>query len=280
MSNIDVNANRVRLGNNNLAPYSGGQTTNQPPITEGELYQGVLNCSGNPNYPAATENMYWKVSVAGLIGGAAGTAVKAGDDIICITTNAGGVQSAVGADFMIVAGLGELGTVTSTNYISATGTVNANLSALDVEVKALSLSNTAVQIATATIGWSGAGAGFTALLSSAANMIQDNVDLGAIVPANSRVLDVVVVNTAASTFSGGATTLTAAIGNAPAGTQFSTAQSVYALGAIAGSGAAMSAPVAINTSASHVWVGMVPGANWSTQTGGTYLVYVTYVTYQ
>jgi hypothetical protein len=155
---------------------------------------------------------------------------------------------------------------------------DAAIAILNAQVKALQLGNTAVQMVTKTIGWNSlAGVDFN--LPNAANMVQDNIDLGAIVPANSRVLDVVVVNTAASVFSGGATTLTAESGNASAGAQFSVAQSIYALAAVAGSGAAWSAPVAVNPLASHVWIGVTPGANWSTQTAGAYKVYVTYVTY-
>ena len=29
----------------------------------------IINCSTNPNYPAGTKNMFWRVSVAGKIDG-------------------------------------------------------------------------------------------------------------------------------------------------------------------------------------------------------------------
>ena len=65
-------------------------------------YQGAIDCSGNPNYPAATANQSWRVSVSGKIGGNAGIQVDAGDLLICIATNAGGTQAAVGSSWLPV----------------------------------------------------------------------------------------------------------------------------------------------------------------------------------
>jgi hypothetical protein len=71
-------------------------------INVANTYQGVIDCSTNPNYPAATEGQYWRVSVAGKIGGGSGVAVEAGDEILCIATNAGGTEAQVGASFMLI----------------------------------------------------------------------------------------------------------------------------------------------------------------------------------
>ena len=76
MSNINPNASRTRMGNNNLEEPSSISDGGQQMVTEGELFQGVIDASTNPNYPAASENMFWKISVAGKIGGAAGETVK------------------------------------------------------------------------------------------------------------------------------------------------------------------------------------------------------------
>ena len=65
------------------------------------IFKGVIDCSANPNYPAATIGWVYKVSVAGKIGGASGKVVEVGDTIYCITTNVGGDQATVGADFNI-----------------------------------------------------------------------------------------------------------------------------------------------------------------------------------
>lgn len=61
-----------------------------------------LDCSTNPNYPAATQNDHIIISVAGKIGGASGITVEVGDVVICTTTNAGGTQAAVGSSFAII----------------------------------------------------------------------------------------------------------------------------------------------------------------------------------
>jgi hypothetical protein len=67
-------------------------------------YKGVIDCSTNPNYPAAVVGDFYVVSVAGKIGGASGVAVEPGDSIICKVDNAGGTQASVGADFNIIEG--------------------------------------------------------------------------------------------------------------------------------------------------------------------------------
>ncbi len=47
------------------------------------IYKGVIDCSGNPNYPAADAGHVYVVSVAGKIGGGSGTNVAAGDLLLC-----------------------------------------------------------------------------------------------------------------------------------------------------------------------------------------------------
>lgn len=66
------------------------------------VYKGVIDCSGNPNYPAASQGHTYKISVAGKIGGASGVNVENGDTIICITDTAAGTQAAVGANWTII----------------------------------------------------------------------------------------------------------------------------------------------------------------------------------
>ena len=66
------------------------------------IYKGSIDCSGNPNYSASSTGWVYVVSVAGKIGGASGVTVEVGDMILCITTNGGGTQAAVGAYFDII----------------------------------------------------------------------------------------------------------------------------------------------------------------------------------
>lgn len=67
------------------------------------VFKGVIDCSANPNYPAADRGWTYRVSVAGKIGGASGTNVEAGDILLCLTDGtASGTQAAVGANWTVV----------------------------------------------------------------------------------------------------------------------------------------------------------------------------------
>ena len=64
--------------------------------------RGPLDCSTNPNYPAAAANDFFLVSASGKVGGASGLDVYNGDWVVCLTSNAGGTQAAVGADWYVI----------------------------------------------------------------------------------------------------------------------------------------------------------------------------------
>ena len=67
------------------------------------VYKGALDCSGNPNYPAADCGHTYKVSVAGKIGGASGLAVEVGDTLLCTHDGtASGDQATVGTYWNII----------------------------------------------------------------------------------------------------------------------------------------------------------------------------------
>ncbi len=67
------------------------------------VFKGVIDCSTNPNYPAADRGWTYKVSVAGKIGGASGADVEIGDTLMCLTDGtASGNQATVGAQWNIV----------------------------------------------------------------------------------------------------------------------------------------------------------------------------------
>lgn len=67
------------------------------------IFKGVIDCSANPNYPAADAGNLYKVSVAGKIGGASGPNVEIGDTAYCITdATASGTHAGVGANWAIV----------------------------------------------------------------------------------------------------------------------------------------------------------------------------------
>lgn len=70
-------------------------------IGSGMEIKGNIDCSANPNYPAGNQGDYYRVSVAGKIGGAAGFPVSVGDAIVCFVSGAAGTQAAVGANWNI-----------------------------------------------------------------------------------------------------------------------------------------------------------------------------------
>jgi len=96
-------------------------------LVGGVEYKGSIDCSANPDYPAAAVGDLYIVSVAGKIGGASGENVEAGDFIICNTANAGGSQASVGVDFDIIQGN------IDANVLAGAGLV-VNGAALDVNV--------------------------------------------------------------------------------------------------------------------------------------------------
>ncbi|WP_316197077.1 hypothetical protein [Bradyrhizobium sp. SZCCHNS3053] len=67
------------------------------------VFKNIVDCSANPNYPAADRGWTYKVSVAGKIGGASGVNVEVGDTLICITDGtASGNQATVGSAWTII----------------------------------------------------------------------------------------------------------------------------------------------------------------------------------
>lgn len=63
-----------------------------------------IDCSTNPNYPAATAGDTYIVSVAGKIGWGSGTDVDIKDMIVCKTTAIAGTQAAVGTSWFVLDG--------------------------------------------------------------------------------------------------------------------------------------------------------------------------------
>lgn len=82
-------------------------------LTGAAFLQGQLDCSTNPNYPAAFTSWFWFVSVPGKIGGASGKVVQYGDKIQCVQNTFGGSEAVAGGDFFIL----------QANMVQATETV-------------------------------------------------------------------------------------------------------------------------------------------------------------
>jgi hypothetical protein len=68
-----------------------------------QVFIDGIDCSANPNYPAADQGWVYRVSVAGKIGGASGVTVAAGDMMICkADATPSGNQAAVGASWVVI----------------------------------------------------------------------------------------------------------------------------------------------------------------------------------
>lgn len=92
---------------------------------------GGIDASTNPNYPAANVGEYYRITVAGLIGGASGIAVQVGDELHCYVTGVAGTQATVGANW----------TILNVNVDQATASV-IGLVALATQAEAEAQSNT------------------------------------------------------------------------------------------------------------------------------------------
>lgn len=67
------------------------------------VYQTAIDCSANPNYPAADKGWTYEISVGGKIGGPSGINVNAGDHIICnLDGSPGGTHAVVGENWNII----------------------------------------------------------------------------------------------------------------------------------------------------------------------------------
>lgn len=64
-------------------------------------YKGGIDCSANPNFPAALKGDTYFVTVAGKIGGASGTSVDVSDMIVANADNAGGTLGSVGTSWNV-----------------------------------------------------------------------------------------------------------------------------------------------------------------------------------
>ncbi|RPJ39404.1 MAG: hypothetical protein EHM35_02445 [Planctomycetaceae bacterium] len=111
--------------------------------------------------------------------------------------------------------------------------------------------------------------------TTAANHTQQNLDLGAVIPAHARVLDVTIICTEALV---GESDITIGAGNASAGAEFITGASCDALDDTVASAAGAAAFVAASNAAQHLWISGDPSdATWADQTAGTWLVAITYI---
>lgn len=100
--NANIDASKINLS----AYFTSTQVTAAiaaaVATSDAMIYKGPINCSANPNYPAADNGWTYKISVAGKIGGASGDVVSVGDMLVCkVDGSASGTKAAVGANWDI-----------------------------------------------------------------------------------------------------------------------------------------------------------------------------------
>ena len=92
------------------------------------VFKGVINCSTNPNYPAADAGHMYRVSVAGKIGGASGPGVEVGDILTCITDGTtAGDHATVGPGWTIIQVSLDGTVVAFAAYLSAGQSIDDNV---------------------------------------------------------------------------------------------------------------------------------------------------------
>ncbi|MBL7718973.1 MAG: hypothetical protein JNL72_09065 [Flavipsychrobacter sp.] len=124
----------INMGGNRIQNLPDAAAANEP-LTKGQFdalnttagrQRGELNCSTNPNYPAAKAGDRWEVIAAGKIGGAAGIDVDVYDEIVCKADSPGGAQAAAGNSFYVVQGNLMRATETVTGYSRIATTEESN----------------------------------------------------------------------------------------------------------------------------------------------------------
>lgn len=91
-----------------------------------------IDCSANPNYPAAEPGERWRVTVPGRIGGASGEIVKMNELIECLVSNSGGTQTEVGMHFTILQANLDSATEATEGYIRKATTAEVSAGVSDV----------------------------------------------------------------------------------------------------------------------------------------------------
>jgi hypothetical protein len=147
------------------------------------VFKAVLDCSGNPNYPAADCGHVYVVSVAGKVGGAAGASVEAGDTLTCTHDgSAAGTQAAVGAYWVIVQAnidgavtgpaAATVDHVVTFNHVSGKVVKDSGIAVADLVVKGL-VTGSGLTMDVGLVGRYEAGVGVLQRITVGANLTLD-----------------------------------------------------------------------------------------------------------
>lgn len=133
---IDMNGYRIEnVGN----PVNVSDAANKAYVDQKALnvfrLAGEIDCSTNPNYPAAAKGDRFEITAGGKIGGPSGINVEPWDEIVCKETSIGGTHDEVGSQFYI----------TQANVLAASEEVSGTIAiASDAEIAAGAVNNKAV----------------------------------------------------------------------------------------------------------------------------------------
>lgn len=118
-ADVDINGKKLT---NSATPTNASDVANKAYVDgildslNGLQNKGGIDCSSNPNYPAASNGHLYVVTVGGKIGGASGDSVSAGDLLLCKNdSTVSGDKATVGTYWDIVHVAGASGTVISSS---------------------------------------------------------------------------------------------------------------------------------------------------------------------
>lgn len=109
---------------------------------------------------------------------------------------------------------------------------------------------------------------------TAGDMAEQVINLGALIPAKARLLDVFTFTDAVFT---GATTLVAETGISSSGNELIQSATIYAANAMTATANALSFTLTPSVNTLNVYLSATPGSNWSNITAGKVSIYITYI---
>jgi hypothetical protein len=170
-----------------------------------------------------------------------------------ILTNIDALDSAIGFEAQVSG---------TPNVITKTGTIFQMLDQLDAKKSTQTIKK--------TIGGVGvAGCDFNFV--TAADQVEQVIDLGAILPSLARIIDCFARTNNVFT---GAVSLAAKVGTTSAGDEIIASGTVYAADSILALAVDHFMTIAPIVAAGHIFVSVTPGANWSLVTAGKVTIYI------
>jgi hypothetical protein len=177
-SSVTANSYLKGNGTNALVERTYAEVASDLGLANAVVYMGVIDCSTNPNYPAANAGEGYIVSVAGKIGGASGKVVVAGDLVLCnADETAAGDEATVGTNWYVLEKNIDLTNISITGgSISGTDITVGAGKTLDVSAGTLVLSPfSTLPVAGTTGGFTRTFSEATVALSGASTTIQVNI---------------------------------------------------------------------------------------------------------